>query len=162
MTAIFDQVWAFAQFKELRRQLAFHKCSRSVRVELLAAHLGEHLPDFHSQLDELRGIGLWIDVGEQVYWCAFRYWTEAKNTVTIDFRPQQFSEFFREVFARHFQDGLSGCAPDRIAGQAFLRPEQFLDCILKRLDASSSRWIAVESAETVIVEKWRSGPHGNE
>src|SRR3981081_1907143 len=81
VTAVFDQVRTFANFKQCRRDLCFEYLGSSCIVEVLELDLGERLLDLKTDLHELFRICVGISISQQVNRGALRDHPDTKITV---------------------------------------------------------------------------------
>jgi hypothetical protein len=81
MAAIRDQIRAFANFKQRGSKFLLHQGSGGVCVEVFEFNFEQNSFDLQEKGDQFLRIGLGVDVGEQVYRGALRYWAEADVSV---------------------------------------------------------------------------------
>src|SRR5260221_14678657 len=92
VTAVFDQVRAFADFKQCRRNLRFEYLGGSCIVEVLELDLGERLLDLQADLRELLRIRVGISIGQQVDRGTLWDHSDTKITVWIEIWFKQSSQ----------------------------------------------------------------------
>src|SRR4029077_19496668 len=114
VTAIFDQVRAFANFKQCRRNLRFENLGSSCIVEVLDLDLGERLLDLQTDLPELFRIRVGTGVGQQVDRGTFRDHSDAKITVWIENGLKQSSQRLGKRGPLYLQTTFARGTPNRI------------------------------------------------